>query len=233
MRVAKLSADHKFRSIHLPEVIAGDDTAGLDLQLFSGHQAIGDAWHPRGVVYLKEIPQSNSEYCDSATDELSNQWDASCPIGDFPHFWAINFGVLTERAIEALHDLINPYVEFLPLHSDVGHFTAFKVLHFVDALNRNESMIEWFPQLKKDVGRPRVVRQIKKFVFHENRLENEVIFRIPELPFGTEVFVTDRFMDVITEHRLKGFQFLHVWPQIDERDYYAQKRLAKRSRRPQ
>lgn len=88
-------------------------------------------------------------------------------ISNFPHFRGTNLGVLTERSYDVLHDLLAPYAEFLPLTSTHGRFIAFKVLKIVDALDRERSNIEWVPQLKKDVGKPRTASQIRKFAFYE------------------------------------------------------------------
>lgn len=227
MHVAKLSADFNYRSLHLPEVMAGNDSAGIDYEVFARVEPVGNDWVAREVIYVDEMRQARTECCDAGLtpSERVDLSEAKKPVGDFPHFWGINFGVLTERSFEVLHDLISPYVEFLPLTSTHGHFTAFKVLRFVDALDRQQSNIEWQPQLNKDVGKPRIARQIKKFVFHDNCLSQEVIFQLPEMPLSTEIFVTERFMRAVEQHHLMGFQFQQVWPSLDDREKFMRKRL--------
>ena len=229
MHVATLSADVTYRSLHLPEVMAGDDSAGIDYELFRGETPIGSDWVAREVVYLDDSQQPTAECCEaSLVAERDIEFEVKKPVGDFPHFWGINFGVLTDKSFEVLHTLISPYVEFLPLTSTHGRFTAFKVLRFVDALDRQQSDIEWYPQLKKDVGKPRIARQIKNLVFHDERLADEVIFQLPEMPLGTEIFVTEPFMRTVEQYHLKGFQFTQVWPPLDDRDKFMRKRLKRR-----
>ena len=150
------------------------------------------------------------------------------PIGDFPYLWGVYFGVFTERSLEVLRDMISPHVELLPLSSRQGEFTAFKVLTIVDALDRERSDIEWAPQLKRQLGNPRVVRRVKKFVFREERLVDQVLFRLPELPW--DLFVTDVFMRAVEQHQLAGFEFTQVWPPIDERAKFLEKRLKRKKK---
>ena len=229
MPVAQLSADFSYRSLFLADVLAGDDNAGAEWELFSYDTPIGDNWVPLEVVYCGETggPTGRGPEFYSTPGELPEH---ERPIGDFPHLWGVGCGVLAKPALDALRDLLAPYVEFLPLVSKEGEFTAFKVLRFADALDRDKSKIDWFPQLKKDTGKPRVAREVRRYAFVESRLRDEVIFRLPEMPLSGPVFVTERFMSVVRTHSLRGFKFTHVWPPVDERQKFLQKRLRKRGR---
>ena len=149
------------------------------------------------------------------------------PIGDFPHCLGINFGVLGSRSFHALKDLLAPYVEFLPLISRDGDFTAFKVLRFVDALDLQKSSIEWEPTRKQADATSRTVRRVSRFVFDEALLVNEVIFRIPQLSTGIMVFVPQEFIRAVTDPHLTGFHFTQLWPPRDERDAFIRKRRHK------
>lgn len=235
MRISKLSADFDYRDLHLQDVLAGDDSAIIDYSLFSGSEPIGDRWIPRKVVYFEESSQHSGDDCEGASSLgiLASPPEGNKGLGDFPHCWGgIEFGVLTQRSFEALHELISPFVEFLPLINAGKRFMAFKVLRFVDALDHDGSVIEWFPQLQKDVGKPLRVRQIKRYCFIEDRVSEEVIFRIPEQPVGGKpVFVTERFVDAVKQHELTGFKFTQVWPHVDPRDQFMQKARERRQRR--
>jgi hypothetical protein len=215
MRIAELSADLAYRSLHFPELMAGDDTAGLQLGLFNDDSPIGAKWIPRKVVY-SESPRTPSDACCDDDIAPGAIRDIDRPISDFPHFWGINYGVLSKRAFKALGELIAPHVEFLTLLGAGGEFFAFKVLTFRDALNKAESVIEWYAQLRKDAGKPRVARAIKKHAFDTERVEGTPIFRIPEMPLEHNVFVTDEFIDRVQRCELRGFAFKLVWPPIDE-----------------
>lgn len=113
MHVAKLSADFNYRSLHLPEVMAGDDSAGIDYDFFARVGPVGNDWVAREAVYCDETRQPRTDCCDAGLTppERADLSEAKEPVGDFPHFWGINFGVLTERSFEVLHDLISPYVD--------------------------------------------------------------------------------------------------------------------------
>lgn len=235
MRVFELSTDLDYRCLHLLEVIAGDDdSAWIDTNRFTGGDPIGSKWIPRKVVYFEESGQACEGECEGtlSPEDLSRLAGGSKGFGDFPHFWGMGFGVFTQRSFEALHELIRPFVEFLPLLGSGSQFTAFKVLHFVDALDRDKSKIEWYPQLKKDIGKPRHVERIKRYTLIEDRLVDEVIFRIPEQPRGVApVFVTERFVDAVKQHELTGFKFTQVWPFVDPREQLMRKYQDKRGRR--
>jgi hypothetical protein len=127
-----------------------------------------------------------------------------------------------------------PHVEFLPLLSTEDDFTAFKVLTFIDALDESGSVIEWYPRLKKDAGKPRVARAIKECALRSDRLDGAVSFRIPQMPICHDVFVTDTFKRLVADHHLTGFEMKAVWPPPDtsaERAKYLEKRAAKKRQR--
>lgn len=232
MKIAKLLTDHKYRSLHLPEVLGGDDSAGIKHELFIGAEPVGSDWAARNVVYFDETRPPSHDCCeaDLTSKERSTHGDAGKSYGDFPHFWGINSGVLTARSFAILQNLLSPFVEFLPLHGVDETFFAFKVLRFVDALDEANSDIEWFHQLKRDVGKPRMARNIKKYVFHKELLDNEVLFRIPQMPTHNHVFATSRFIDAVFDTNLRGFKLLEVWPVPARSDEYA-KYVAKHNRR--
>jgi hypothetical protein len=227
--ICRLQSGHDYRSLHLPLVLAGDETARVPHHLFSGPEPIGDKWPTPEVSFMQALAQSSSE-CDEACGSLyadDTVSEQQLPIGDFPHSWGINFGVLGARSFHALKDLLAPYVEFLPLISRDGDFTAFKVLRFVDALDLQKSSIEWEPTRKQDDTTSRTVRRVSRFVFDEALLVNEVIFRVPQLSTGIMVFVTQEFIRAVTDHHLTGFHFTQLWPPRDERDDFIRKRRHK------
>jgi hypothetical protein len=229
MRICQLTSNHDFRPLHLPRVLAGDETARINHQFFSGPAAIGGKWTPPEVCHLQPPSNSSAHCCEpcGVLDEHGTIQESQLPAGDFPHCWGLNFGVLGQRAFHVLKELIAPYVEFLPLVSHDGDFTAFKVLRFVDALDLQKSKIDWVPQRKQDNVTPRIVREVKRFVFDEKLLVNEIIFRIPQLSTGIKVFVTEAFMQVVKAHNLTGFRFTQVWPSEDQQEVFMRKRLRK------
>ena len=184
-------AINEYKTLHYADMDADNEEGTLDFcYSFHGDKPLSATWTPPRVAYFEK-----------------NE-----PEGDFPYFWGADCPIFTSRALSVLGDLITPFGEFLPLSSSDGEFTAFKVLHFIDALDVERSEIKWWPQLKRELGQPKRVEKIKRFVFHEEKLQNAVIFRIPQLPLF-EVFVTDVFVNRVQEAGLKGFLFNQVWPQ--------------------
>lgn len=186
-------ATNQFKTLRLADVAAGNDAGAQDFaSLFHDDRPLSATWTPPPVVYLEK----------------------NKPAGDVPYFWGANCPVFTPRSLGALRDLIAPFGEFLPLHSKDGEFTAFKVLHFLDALNLERSDIKWRAQTRRELGQPKLVDKIVRFVFDETKLQEKVIFRIPQLPLG-QVFVTDVFARQVQKSGLKGFSLNQVWPYVE------------------
>lgn len=224
-RVARLGSSFQYRSLCAREA---DGESEVPPEWFYGKTPVGERWPSPAVELMRDSCKSQAE--------PEGPSERAKPLGDFPHCWGvgINFGVLSKRALDSLHDLIQPYVEFLPLTSAAGEFTAFKVLREVDALDRERSEIEWFPQLKREIGKPRQARAIKRFAFHEGALADEVLFQLPEMSAHTHIFVTQEFINCVDKNGLTGFRFTDVWPPADpaiERQKYLAKRQKKNRRK--
>lgn len=185
---------NNFRQLSYCELLAGNKVDLLAMsKLFYGPESVAKDWVAPKVRYV----------------------DDDLPKGDFPGFGAAV--VFSDHAFASLRDLLEPNGECLPLESDVGGFTAFKVLRFVDALDIASSKIDWWPQLARNAGNPRVVRGFKSLSFREEVLVDSPIFKVPEMPMH-EVFVTDVFVSRVQEFALKGFLFKQVWPAADDNE---------------
>lgn len=231
MRIAKLQSDGRYQGLVLNEA-AGNPPMPIESTSFHSPESIRVLWQPVAVTYFNDEKLDLSDTQD--TGNCSQPGTREPLRGDFPHFWSLNHGVLTQRSYDKLHNLLEPFVEFLPLSGpEEEAFFAFKVLRFVDALDETNSEIEWFPQLKRDFGKPRMARRIKKHAFREEILDKELLFRIPQMPTHNHVFVTSRFIDAVCGNSLIGFNFLEVWPipaVSNEHMRYVAKRL-RRTRR--
>lgn len=230
MTIAILRSDHSFRSLYpLPQ---GDSSkpARIPAEWFEGSSRIDYRWGLRRAAYA-----GDSAFTSSAVEfprcELAQE--LAKPVGDFPHFWGVNAGVFSLRAFTALCPIIGASVEFLPLHCRDGIYHAFKVLRIVDCLDRDRSSVEWRHQVKKNAAKPRSARKISRFEFRLETLREVPIFCIPELPFGSHVFVTDIFIDEVRNRGLNGFAFEIVWPPRDDRARFVVRHLRKSGRRPQ
>ena len=119
---------------------------------------------------------------------------------------------LSQKALDMLFPHIALCGEVLPVVFDEAPFAIFNVTNVVDALNESASEIKYFPP---DVEDGRVMR-IVQFVFKPEAVNDQWIFKIPQLP-GTHNFVTDRFVKVVQDAGLRGFGFTKVWS--DDKDW--------------
>jgi hypothetical protein len=115
-------------------------------------------------------------------------------IGSIPAF--------SQRAVDALRDLLEPNGELLPLISPLGSYYAYNVTTVADVLDLEHSEIHW--------GRKPIAFDIKRYVFRAEQLQMLSIFRIPEEPSGT--YVTEVFASRVREHSLEGFNLIPAWP---------------------
>lgn len=110
--------------------------------------------------------------------------------------------VLSERAVDALADVLQANGELLPLIFRRKPYFALNVTTVTDALDESRSKVHRFSS-----GR---VMAIDEFAFRPERVRALTIFKIPELPRGF-VFVTDTFVDRVRTAGLQGFDFHEVW----------------------
>lgn len=224
MIIAELASGHLFRSLEIVESVESQ-TINVDHSIFSDGDPVGERWKKLRVAYVSDRQLTGDdcespECCEMARQDLE---ESGKPTGDFPKCWGLVAPVLAERSYEVLRDILAPYVEFLPLESDDGRFFAIKVLNIVDALDVDRSQIDWFPQLKRDQGKPRVAHSIKRHVFFEEKLADALLFRIPQCPYASGIYATERFIRIVEESQLRGFAFDRVWPPIDERAKFLEK----------
>ncbi|MEM9345864.1 MAG: hypothetical protein AAGB26_04520 [Planctomycetota bacterium] len=114
----------------------------------------------------------------------------------------------SKRAIDCLHDLLEPHGEILPVSSEDGDYFVYNCTTQVDILDFDKSV--FFHKYKDDqmMG----IRGVTKYEFNLSReeLDNLPFFRINR--FDLEYFVNHRFVDRIREHSLNGFMPIKVWP---------------------
>ncbi len=87
-----------------------------------------------------------------------------------------------------------------------GNYSLLNVANLVDALDTEQSEIDYFPNLDQ-------ISRIKRYVFFPDLVRDQWIFKIPQLPRPT--FVTDRFVDLVNQNHLTGFDFVEVWGEKD------------------
>jgi hypothetical protein len=121
-------------------------------------------------------------------------------IGDMASFFDV-VPIFSTRAVSVLHDILVAHGEILPLLSQDGDYFIFNLLTVVDAINWECSRIRKLPSgAIMDMG--------NTYAFHPEQLRNVHMFRPPQLK---TVFVTDTFVQRVTQSGLTGFKFPLVW----------------------
>lgn len=114
--------------------------------------------------------------------------------------------VFNERSFVLLKDILGESVEYLRYEHKVENYYAVNVLSVIDCVDLSNSQVVRDEEYN-------VVKDIKKYEFIKDAVENEVIFKTPHFK-STRIFVTDRFRDRVLETRLTGFEFLEVWDSV-------------------
>ena len=78
--------------------------------------------------------------------------------------------------------------------------------HIVDALDTEKSICEYYT----DGG----IMEVVQYVFHEERVRDEILFKIPEL--HNIIFVTEAFIQRVRDEELIGFRFPEVYPHTED-----------------
>jgi hypothetical protein len=118
--------------------------------------------------------------------------------------------LFSERACEALRDLLEPNGEILPVNCKTGTYVAHNPTSVVDALNRETSDIKWPDLIRLRKHEPIIAEQIKYHDFIPERVAGLSIFRIPE--DICDFYVTERFASRVREFDLRGFNLRKLWP---------------------
>ncbi|PTM57896.1 imm11 family protein [Desmospora activa] len=124
---------------------------------------------------------------------------------DFPKFWGdIHVPVVSEKALNIIHDLIEGQVEVLPLSHPQHKYFAIHVLNAIDAINYDNAVVK---ELSSGL---RV--SFKKYSFLPEKLIGQHIFKVylDDRVFS-RVFVSDEFKERVTSSSLEGYDFVEVW----------------------
>lgn len=141
------------------------------------------------VVYEKELQELSK-----SQRKLARQ--GKLPRGDFPSLYGIEV-IFSERALQMLWPLIQNSVQIVPLQCEEEKLYLIHTTNTIDVLDRAQSKIKWLPDYEE-----KIVFQVDHYVFHEERIGGETIFKVPEM--FTSTFVSDTFRKAVEEHGLKG-----------------------------
>lgn len=162
----------KFRAV---EPVSDDDD-DLFMKGFRG-QPMADTWTSPEVRFVDD------EFCEHQV------------VGDFPHLFGA-VPVMSARAVEALHSVLEPCGELLPLGCEVGEYWAYNCLAVVDAMDTQRSTADYLA--------PDRIVVLRRFV-PRVALDMELapIFKLPQWLAGSPL-ITDVFVDIVVQHGLRG-----------------------------
>jgi hypothetical protein len=120
---------------------------------------------------------------------------------DFPAVG--NVPVFSERAVDALRDLLEPAGELIPLETPLGNYFAYNPLITADVLDPGRAKIEW-------LVKPILISSIEDYQVVPEKLDGLSIFVLPYDP--GHVMVTEAFAERAHQHGLRGMHFVRVWP---------------------
>ena len=127
--------------------------------------------------------------------------NGKCVASDFPWLGAHAL-VMRSSAVMALRDILESNGELLPLRTDDGVTLFVLNARTIDALDESQAEVLRFP------GSNRVMR-ITKVAFHESRVRNVDLFRLPYRASCT--YVSQKFVDRFHQAGLRGLAFTQVF----------------------
>jgi hypothetical protein len=165
-----------------------------DAHIFNGHE------FKHGNPFVEPLPKTTVVYEKDANELSPSQRRLALKgqllKGDFPSLYGIEV-IFSERALGVLLPLIQNSVQVISLHPIELQLYLIHVTNFVDCLDRSRSNIKWLTGFEGSI-----IFQVQHYVFHEEQLHHETIFKIPEL--FTHTYVTDTFKSAVEEHGLRG-----------------------------
>ena len=124
------------------------------------------------------------------------------PVGNFADLESYRNPTVDDVARTALEPHIGSCGEFLPIQYNNRTRWLFNCTHLLSALDIDNSVITRFAD-------GRIMHLQGPLYFKSEFLKNEWIFMPAERP--AEIFVTDKFVKVVEEHKLTGFDFHEIW----------------------
>lgn len=110
--------------------------------------------------------------------------------------------LFSEPAKQILGPHFDGLGQWLKLECDEAPYWLFNCTNLVDALDEEHSVLARF--------RSGAVMGIDKFMFHPERLRDEMIFKVPQRP-GPHNLVTEALVKLVEQHKLTGFDFKLLW----------------------
>ena len=123
------------------------------------------------------------------------------PFGDVTSLWHMK--VVSPKVIEAVKDLTEGQVEYLPLLCINYEYYLINVVNLVSAIDYSKAKVEYFPNSNR-------VMMIEKFAFLEEKLKGNHIFTLVEHR-GIDIYVSDEFRQRVIDSGATGARFDLIW----------------------
>jgi hypothetical protein len=157
---------------------------------------------PNIQIILEQFTSGASLYEDWKPISLTTSSSDVREKGYFPALcdWV---PVFSELACAILKPYLKESVEFLPCATEQNerHFLV-NILSIVNCLDKEKSDIIYNPVTNR-------VSSIRSYCFNEACIDT-MIFKIPET-LGLEVYVTDKFKNLVENNNLSGLLFEELW----------------------
>ncbi|GGG62472.1 imm11 family protein [Paenibacillus radicis (ex Gao et al. 2016)] len=108
--------------------------------------------------------------------------------------------VFSKKSVDILDNYINKYVQYLSI--DNNDHVLVNITNIADCVNYDRST-----SFKDRHGE---FAGFDKLYFMEDKLEDQYIFKIKE-HVKSNIYVTDKFRDLVLQSKLKGFCFIEIW----------------------
>jgi len=129
--------------------------------------------------------------CKFVTDRKTIQKDFHLGFASAP--------VINNRTMELLRSENIPNTEFVPIGDFRGEsYFLLNVLNYLSCLDYENSIVTFSPD------DPDKVIFIEKYVFDDTEFDKNLMFKIPESCESEYIFVNNRFVELLLEHKLKG-----------------------------
>ena len=126
-------------------------------------------------------------------------------LGDYSNLSHDVHPVFSERAKRLLAPHLQGLGEWIELTSEHDPtYWLFYITNVVDALDVANSKLIYFPST------PGKVMAIDGYEFKPEAVRDQWLFTLPQRP-GCNRCVTDRFVDLVRQHGLTGFEFTLLW----------------------
>lgn len=111
--------------------------------------------------------------------------------------------VMDQVAKSKLENILSSYGEFLPIYSNERELFLFHLLNRLPALDVDQSEVQYLPGSNR-------IGNIRKYAFRKEVIDDQWIFDADQ-DSRAQIFVTDRFIELIEEYQLEGLDYILFW----------------------